>query len=142
MRCWGYNGYGQCDVPKDLGPVVEVRAEGWLQGRTWALLADGSVRCWGYNEDGGCGVPFGVMPIEFVALADAAGGGAINAGLVAAVSPPPSPDLNGDGFVNGADLGLLLLSWGPCNRCDADLTSDGVVDGADIGVLLIAWGPA
>jgi hypothetical protein len=25
-------------------------------------------------------------------------------------------DLNGDGEVNGADLGLLLSHWGPCGR--------------------------
>jgi len=30
--------------------------------------------------------------------------------------PPPVciGDLNGDGVVNGADLGILLGSWGPC----------------------------
>ena len=24
-------------------------------------------------------------------------------------------DLNGDGLVNGADLGIMLANWGPCN---------------------------
>ena len=51
-------------------------------------------------------------------------------------------DLNGDGVVDGADLGLLLGAWGPCppGGCPADLNGDGVVDGADLGLLLGAWG--
>lgn len=50
-------------------------------------------------------------------------------------------DLNGDGHVNGADLGLLLGSWGPCSACcPGDLTGDGVVNGADLGALLGNWG--
>ncbi|MFO0873386.1 MAG: hypothetical protein U0575_05385 [Phycisphaerales bacterium] len=52
-----------------------------------------------------------------------------------------SADLNGDGIVNGADLGLLLGAWGPCpsNCCVADVDSSGGVDGADLGLLLGAW---
>lgn len=47
-------------------------------------------------------------------------------------------DLNDDGIVNGADLGLLLSAWGVCAEpiCPADLNGDGVVDGADLGILL------
>jgi hypothetical protein len=52
----------------------------------------------------------------------------------------PSPDLNGDGAVDGADLGLLLSQWGPCAApCAANLNGDGVVDGADLGLLLAQW---
>jgi len=58
---------------------------------------------------------------------------------VADIIPCPG-DLNGDGFVDGADLGLLLNAWGACPDCLADLTGDGVVDGADLGALLNAWG--
>lgn len=54
------------------------------------------------------------------------------------ISPCP-PDLNGDGDVNGADLGILLSAWGP-STSTADLNEDGVVDGADLGALLAAWG--
>jgi hypothetical protein len=46
-------------------------------------------------------------------------------------------DLTGDGQVDGADLGLLLGSWG---GAQGDLTGDGVTDGADLGLLLGAWG--
>jgi len=48
-------------------------------------------------------------------------------------------DLNGDGVVNGADLGILLGAWG--GGGPADLNGDGIVNGADLGILLGAWGP-
>jgi len=48
-------------------------------------------------------------------------------------------DLNGDGVVGGADLGILLSNWGPCSECASDLDGDGLVDGADLGQLLTAW---
>ncbi len=62
--------------------------------------------------------------------------------LTAQVQPsiPSNPaDLNGDGIVDGADLGILLLNWGACEGCAADLNGDGVVDGADLGILLLNW---
>jgi hypothetical protein len=50
-------------------------------------------------------------------------------------------DLNVDGVVNGADLGLMLSSWGPCGtNCPYDLNADGQVNGADLGLTLSAWG--
>lgn len=57
-------------------------------------------------------------------------------------APPPAPgDLNNDGRVDGADLGLLLAGWGTCGTpCPADLDANGVVNGADIGILLGNWG--
>lgn len=51
-------------------------------------------------------------------------------------------DLNGDGFVNGADLTILLASWGACLdplNCPADLDGNFVVDGADLTILLANW---
>ena len=38
-------------------------------------------------------------------------------------------DLNGDGQVDGADLGILLGGWGA------------PYDGGDLGELLASWGP-
>ena len=46
-------------------------------------------------------------------------------------------DLNHDGRVNGADLGLMLAAWG--GRGPADLNGSGSVTGADLGLLLAAW---
>lgn len=47
-------------------------------------------------------------------------------------------DINADGTVDGADLAILLGSWGTANGA-ADLNGDGVVDGADLAVLLGSW---
>lgn len=49
-------------------------------------------------------------------------------------------DLSRDGQVDGADLGQLLGSWGPCVGCNADITGDGAVDGSDLAIVLGAWG--
>ncbi len=54
---------------------------------------------------------------------------------------PCREDLDGDGRVNGADLGKLFIDWGPCRRpCDADLDGDGEIGGSDLGLLFAAWG--
>ena len=53
-------------------------------------------------------------------------------------------DLDGNGVVDGADLGILLGAWGACpnaSPCVADLDGSGVVDGADLGLLLSHWMP-
>ncbi len=69
---------------------------------------------------------------------------ALDGGFWAGVStspgaPPCVGDINGDGMVDGADLGLLLFAWGTPGA--ADLNGDGTIDGADLGLLLNAWGP-
>jgi hypothetical protein len=52
-------------------------------------------------------------------------------------------DLNLNGTIDGADLGVLLAFWGPVSTAfpRADINADGQVDGADLGVLLSNWGP-
>jgi len=47
-------------------------------------------------------------------------------------------DLNGDGFIDGADLGTLLAQWGGAGSADFD--GSGTVAGEDLGVLLAMWG--
>ncbi|HMN95204.1 MAG TPA: hypothetical protein PKC43_02455 [Phycisphaerales bacterium] len=54
-------------------------------------------------------------------------------------SPTCFGDLDGNLAVDGADLGILLASWGPGPGC-ADLDGNGIVDGADLGVLLSRFG--
>ena len=56
--------------------------------------------------------------------------------------PARSADINGDGIVDGADLGLLIGDWGSCDDCPTDLDRNGVVDGSDLGLLLASWGVA
>jgi hypothetical protein len=50
---------------------------------------------------------------------------------------PCPQDLNGDGVVDGLDLGMLLAQWGGPGTADFD--SSGIVDGLDLGALLAAW---
>jgi len=49
----------------------------------------------------------------------------------------PAADLDGDGAVNGADLGLLLAGWNQPGPTDLD--GDGTTHGADLGLLLAAF---
>jgi hypothetical protein len=50
-------------------------------------------------------------------------------------------DIDGDGTVGGADLGILIGSWGGCGPppCPGDLNQDGSVNGADLGMLFGYW---
>jgi hypothetical protein len=54
--------------------------------------------------------------------------------------PPLVGDLDLNGAVNGADLGLLLAGWGTCGTpCPGDLDRNGFVEGFDLGLLLSNW---
>ncbi|MBL9148159.1 MAG: choice-of-anchor C family protein [Phycisphaerae bacterium] len=69
-------------------------------------------------------------------------GAAIDGVVVEASSPPLVGDLDCNGFVNGADLAILLGSWGLCSDCAvcrSDLNGDCSTDGADLALLLGAW---
>jgi hypothetical protein len=48
-------------------------------------------------------------------------------------------DLNGDGSIDVADLGMLLTVYGTNNPV-SDMNNDGIVDAADLGILLGAFG--
>jgi len=108
----------------------------------------------GFNVDwhtidggGGTSVGAGFVLSGTIGQPDAgemAGGGfLLTGGFWPGAMPPsaatPCPaDLNGDGVVDGADLGILLSAWGGSGV--GDLNGDGVVDGADLGGLLSEWG--
>jgi hypothetical protein len=62
--------------------------------------------------------------------------------LVAAPAAAFGADLDGDGRVNGLDLGFLLSAWGSCafpSPCFGDLDGDGQIGASDLGILLGAW---
>lgn len=65
-------------------------------------------------------------------------GAIITAALSSSVMANCPGDFNGDGEINGADLGALLSFWG---TPAGDLTNDGDTTGADLGALLSHWGP-
>ena len=54
----------------------------------------------------------------------------------ATCTPALIGDLNGDGVVNGIDLGILLGAWGTNTY---DLSGDGIISGPDLGLLLANW---
>lgn len=66
-------------------------------------------------------------------------GGAVR-GQLGSTQPACDGDLNGDGVIDGGDLGGLLAAWGNMSGPE-DLNGDGTVDGADLGILLSGWGP-
>ncbi|MAD78128.1 MAG: hypothetical protein CMJ51_02005 [Planctomycetaceae bacterium] len=74
-------------------------------------------------KTGGPGVTFGVIPDSMWSH-----GGSLG----------PNPDINGDGLVDGADLGLLLGGWNLPGI--TDLNQDDITDGGDLGLLLSAFG--
>jgi len=55
------------------------------------------------------------------------------------VLPPlPDADINGDGAVDGADLGGVFSVWGSGGGA-ADLNDDGLIDGADVAEVYSQW---
>ena len=76
------------------------------------------------------------FPIRIGSVAGAEGSGQIQV-TCAPIGGGCDEDLNNDGQVDGADLGLMLAAW---DTPDADLNSDGNTDGADLGLLLAAFG--
>ena len=50
----------------------------------------------------------------------------------------PAGDANGDGVVDGYDVGIVLDGWGAGGV--GDLNLDGIVDGSDLGLVLNTWG--
>ncbi|MBX3355703.1 MAG: hypothetical protein KF724_08395 [Phycisphaeraceae bacterium] len=61
--------------------------------------------------------------------------------VLGALNPCPS-DLDGNGVVNGADLALVLGSWGDASHSlpIGDINGDGVVNGLDLALVLGSWG--
>jgi Dockerin type I domain len=57
--------------------------------------------------------------------------------FMASITVTNTPDIDGDGFVNAADLAQLLANWGSSGS--SDLNGDGVVNAADLAQLLASW---
>ena len=114
----------------------------WIQGRGYVAMED-------YAAEFGVTMPEGVrlaLPLSISAdeltITGTARGSFGTSPFVLDLHPTAGScvgDLNGDGGVTGADLGILLGDWGQATASDID--GNGVVDGADLGRLLGAWGP-
>jgi hypothetical protein len=71
------------------------------------------------------------------------GGDMNDADLFINGTQPRTGDLDGDGFITGGDISVLLLDAGPCanvNDCPGDLDFDGSVGASDISLLLLSFG--
>ncbi len=102
-------------------------------------LGEGAGSVLGNVAGGSIGIDFQMNVIHSQNDQDGQWGKAITHLVVSVnVSEFVLEDLNEDGAVNGADLGLLLAAW-ESDDSVADLNGDGIVDGADLGLLLAAW---
>lgn len=122
------------------------------QALTWCPGCGGSIGC-GSSPNDCCaasesGLPFcsdqdccaAVCQLDFACCEVAWDTACAESATIAcaACAPRCLGDLNGDGRVDGGDLGILLANWGGAG--DGDLDGSGGVDGADLGQLLAAWG--
>ena len=85
------------------------------------------------------------VDIDVIGTDPRTGAGRIDAGAAvrAARLAAGLGDLDGDGSVDGIDLGVVLGNWGACGfACAADLNDDGSVNGIDLGILIGNWGAA
>lgn len=129
-------GQDPTDVSRPVDPAVTAES---IVGLAWEEL----VAAYG-GAAGGTRIDLasaGLPSARFVRIRVAADAAAVpEVDAVVAVEAAPRPaDLDGDGAVAGADLGLLLGAWGACGGCPADLDGNGDVNGADLGLLLGAW---
>ena len=149
-------GGGALDVSEDGEIVVGYQREGFGGGQsfraTYWTPETGLVDLKEHLNDLGAGIPAGFTLAAAQSISD---DGTVICGwgyeglfffqdawvvILPGGKPEPCPgDLNGDGRVDGGDLGLLLAAWGT-NDPAADLSVDGDVNGADLGLLLALWG--
>jgi hypothetical protein len=104
--------------------LINTVALGTVAGSSWAvpagMLACGTQYYWGVTANG-IGGTSGSTPGVF----------SFTTGLTA--------DINGDGVVDTADLGILIGAFGTAGP-SGDLNADGIVDTADLGALIGGFG--
>ena len=92
----------------------------------------------------GSPAPTSTMRVRFIA-SDTGTGSIVEAAvddfaiLVTQCAPGLPSDINGDGVVDTADLGILIGAFGSAGPV-GDLNGDGAVDTADLGILIAAFG--
>lgn len=110
---------GPLPAPIGVEPgVLELRIDpAAIEGGTWSGVIEIEVS----DED----LPGETLSALYVQITVSTGSGG------------PMADLNGDGRVDGQDLGILLVQWGQAGTADFD--GNGIVDGGDLGILLSRW---
>lgn len=101
------------------------------------------VRAWGAScQQGGCRLEPDFEVLEHGLPWQGAGTDCSDAdgdGYSDQCPPGGVGDFNGDGFIDAADLAVLLGAWGAGGSV-ADLDASGVVDAADLAMFLARWG--
>jgi hypothetical protein len=120
---------GQFLVFED-GPSVDVRLQ-------WATYRDAADQCSLSRIWGGIHPGFDDLPGRRAGIVVASR--AIEMAQTLWNSAPYfcPEDLNQDGFIDTADLGLGLLGWG---EPENDLNGDGIFESGDIGLILLSFG--
>jgi hypothetical protein len=95
------------------------------------LLTNPGINSFTYAIDP-ASLPGGVYAVQITVDVDLS-----NTKLYGTYSDAIAGDLNGDGEVDGGDLGILLSQFNSTGV--ADLNGDGTVNGADLGLLLNYW---
>lgn len=140
VTCDGLMVFGTCGLA-DFDTMIEIYRGGCDDLETIACDNDDFACQSGTSlvqfEDAVCGE---TLLIRVAGVDTATGNGSL---AIECLGIPCScaADLNGNGVVDGADFGLLLVAWGLCDgTCSADLDGDGLVGGSDLGIMLSAWG--
>lgn len=138
----GFVDAGPYDSSPGTEPTDFTRPVDPALGSTLAGLSHGEIVIAYDGAGGGVGIDLatvGLAAIRFVRIVNDGSESTPEIDAVADVAPAGLlGDLDGDGVVGGADLGLLLAAWGDSGP--ADLDGDGVVGGGDLGLLLAGYG--
>jgi len=123
------------DFTRPIDPSITLAS---MIGREWTAVRDM------YDgSGGGAGIdlaPLGLASIRFVRVRVPVGAmqSAEIDGFSDVAAAGMAGDLDGNGSIDGADLGILLSAFGTTEP-SADLDGNGSVDGGDLGALLAAW---
>ncbi|MDZ4830296.1 MAG: S8 family serine peptidase [Phycisphaerae bacterium] len=116
--------------------LVRAQHPTWPDATTPAVAIVAAIE----NTLAGTSAPIDAINAPYKGMLGAGRIDAFAATLAGPIQPKPG-DLNGDGVVGSADLGVLLGQWGLCSgACSADIDLDGNVDAADLAALLGSWG--
>ena len=123
------------DFTRPIDPSITAAS---MIGQEWS-----AVRAMYNGSGGGAGIdlaPLGLSSIRFVRVRVPAGAmqSAEIDGFSDVAPAGIAGDLDGNGSIDGADLGILLSAFGTTEP-GADLDGSGSVDGGDLGALLAAW---
>ena len=124
--------------PTDFTRPVDPRlGEGSVTGLSFVEMVAG------YDgSGGGAGIDLATVDlpaIRYVRISNVGVNSTPEIDAIADVAPlPASPDVNGDGRIDGGDIGMVLARWGTADLV-ADLDGDGLVGGGDLGLVLAAW---